>query len=90
MIFPIFKSIFFSCFYEYCERVFGCQHFHFTFWFLMGAAGVILALGMLPLTYWSILGFASGGLFERINFWLNVLLLVVGLSVIWVMKCNKL
>ncbi len=103
MIFPIFKPIFFSAMYEYCERMypsntvnlfsydffcsFGCQHFHFTFWFLMAAAGVLLALVMIPLSYLSV---NQLGLIEGINVAFNGALILIGFGVIWVLKCNKL
>ena len=70
---------------------FGCQHFHFTFWFLWAVIGLILAIVLLPLSYYSINYFVQySGLFERINTSVNILLLVIGLVFVWVLKCNKL
>jgi hypothetical protein len=69
---------------------FGCQHFHFTFWFLQACAGAMLSLTLPLLVYWAVQNFERQGLFESINFWLNVAVGLVGIPFIWVLKCNNL
>lgn len=57
---------------------------------MMAVAGVVLAVVMVPLTYISILRFHQPGLIEGINVGLNSAMIAIGLTVIWVLKCNKL
>ncbi len=55
----------------------------------MAAAGLVLAVVMIPLTYYCILSLNQSVLIEGINIAFNFGIILIGFSVIWVLKCNK-
>ena len=68
---------------------FGCQHFHFTFWFLQAASGFLCAGILGGLTRYAILHFDRTGSLECINSYLNLAVFAT-LGIVWILKCNHL